>query len=77
MTDSDNELKVAKKVTLKKFVAGHMHDQVGKISIRDHDRCVWIYVDAYTTQSNLYLQQKLVNRSLNSYRLPIFITLVR
>ena len=33
-TDSDNELKVTKKVNLKLFVAGHMHDQVGKISTR-------------------------------------------
>ena len=33
------------------------------------------YVDGYTTQSKI--QQKLVNRNLNSYRLPIFITSVR
>ena len=33
-TDSDNELKVTKKVTLERCVAGRMHDQVGKISTR-------------------------------------------
>ena len=46
-------------------------------SVRDQDRCVWMYVDGYTTQSNLCSQQKLVNSSLNSYRLPIFTTSVR
>ena len=33
-------------------------------SVRDHDWCVWMYVDGYTTESNLYLQQKSLNRSL-------------
>ena len=51
-------------------------------SVRDHDWCVWIYeagviMMAIRLGSHLYLQQKSVNRGLNSYRLPIFATLVR
>ena len=53
-------------------------------SVRDHHWCVCIYEAVVIMMvirlgSNLYLQQKLVNRCLNiySYCLPIFATSVR
>ena len=51
-------------------------------SVRDHHWCVWIYEAGVIFMvirlgSNWFLQQKLVNKGLNSYRLPIFATSVR
>ena len=57
-----------------------MHDQLGKISTRSSlvrlDEAGVILM-VIRLGSNLYLQQKSVNRDLNSYRLPIFATSVR
>ena len=52
------------------------------ISVRDHHWFFWIYEAGVILMvirlgSNLYLQQKSVNRGLNSYSLPIFATSVR
>ena len=51
-------------------------------SVRDHDWCVLIYeagviLMVIRLKPNLYLEQKSVNKGLNSYRLPFFTSSVR
>ena len=79
MTDSDNESDEEGGFRL---VYGRTWMTSSGRLVRDHLWCVWIYEARVTFMvirlgSNLFLQEKLVNRDLNSYRLPIFATTVR
>ena len=79
MTDSDNESD--EEVDFEVVYGRSCMTSLGR-SVRDHHWCVRIYETGVILMvirlgSNLYLQQKSVNRGLNSYRLPIFATSVR
>ena len=79
MTDSDNE---SDKKGDFEVVYGRTCMTSSGRSVRDHHWCVWIYAAVVIMMvirlgSNLYLQQKSVNRCLNSYCLPSFATSVR
>ena len=79
MTDSDNE---SDEAGCFEVVYGRTCMTSSGRSVRDHHWYVWIYEAGVILMviqlgSNLFLQQKSVNRGLNSYRLPFFATSVR
>ena len=79
MTDSDNESDEEGDFEV---VYGRTCMTSSLRSVRDHHWCVWIYEAGVILMviplgSNLFLQQKSVNRGLNSYRVSTFATSVR